>query len=167
MRLKILTVIIAAALFSACKKDNKAKPTIIEVTVQLQNGTILSNTPVKLLTDQQRIASNPVATGTSDASGKIDFTVTVGQVYYLYYDATSNKIINPVDAKFIVTGTFTSQQQINSSPFQSSTTKVGDPIYQDINGDGVINALDAVMGAVPGVAGDTNKFTLTLLGSVN
>ncbi len=167
MRFKILAIIIAAALFSACKKDNKAKPTIMEVTVQLQNGTILSNTPVKLLSDQQRISSNPIAVGTSNASGKIDFTVTPGKTYYLFYDATSNKIINPVDAKFIVTGTFASQQQINSSPFQSSTTKVGDPIYQDINGDGVINVQDAVMGAVSGVAGDTNKFTLTLLGSVN
>ena len=160
MRSKILTIIIAAVLFSACKKDNKAKPTILEVTVQLVNGTTLANTPVKLLSDQQRISSNPVATGTSDANGKIDFTVTPGKTYYLFYDAASNKIINPVGAQFIITGTFTSQQQINSSPFQSAATKVGDPIYQDINGDGVINAQDAVMGAGvnTGVeAGDTNK----------
>lgn len=60
-------------------------------------------------------------------------------------------------------GLFKNQQDIDNSPSQSSlgVTKPGDIKYKDLNGDGVINSLDA--GYLPGkVANPTSQFGVAL-----
>ena len=143
MRVKFILILVLIAFCISCKKDKK--PAIIEVTVTLQNQTILSDATVLILSNQHKIISDYVATGKSGANGKVDFSVTSGQTYYLYYDGANQRSINNQEATFITIGTFTSQQQIDSSPPQPGSTVIGGPIYQDINGDGIINNYDKVL----------------------
>ncbi|MDR0510703.1 MAG: TonB-dependent receptor [Rikenellaceae bacterium] len=52
----------------------------------------------------------------------------------------------PVDQQtgYIALGLFSSQEEIDNSPAQFGTLRVGDVKYKDVNGDGVINAYDVV-----------------------
>jgi hypothetical protein len=156
MRLKLFTIVIAATLLSACKKD---KPAVVEVTVKLQNGTALDNVAIKLLSDDHKISASYEAEGTSNSAGKIDFNVTPGKTYYLYY-GSGNEYIYNTDAAYIITGTYTTQQQINDTPHQVGA-KVGDYMYDDINGDGKIDQDDLVLKVVAPHSG-TDSITLTL-----
>jgi hypothetical protein len=159
MRLKFTAFILPLILLSGCKKDSK--PAIIEVTVHLQNQTILSNVKVNLLT----VSSGTITatlTGASDGNGKIDYNVSAGKSYYLYYDGTNQETIYNTEATYITKGKFTSQQQINGSPYQGLNTKVGDDIYMDINGDGAINDYDKILAVTEPSGGGTTSVNLTL-----
>lgn len=159
MRLKFTVFILPVLLFAACRKEGKSD--MIEVTVRLQSQTILSNVKVNLLT----VSSGSVITtviGTSDAMGKIDYTAIPGRSYYLYYDGTNQESIYNTEATYIVKGKFTSQQQIDNSPYQGANTKVGDDVYMDINGDAVINDYDKVVAVTEPSGGGTTSVNLTL-----
>src|ERR1700744_4452045 len=128
MRSRFSALILIVVLFSACKKDTK--PTVIEVTVQSSSQAALRNESVNLSSDQHVLVTN----GTSGSDGKIDFSATPNKTYYLYHVSGDGLTIITSGATYITIGTFTSQDQINSSPNQGSSTKVGDPIYLDVNG---------------------------------
>ncbi|MDR0574009.1 MAG: TonB-dependent receptor [Tannerella sp.] len=57
-----------------------------------------------------------------------------------------SKIGLPVDQQvgYVAMGLFTSQEEIDQSPPQYGTLRIGDVKYKDINGDGVINSYDQV-----------------------
>ncbi|MDO3625902.1 hypothetical protein [Mucilaginibacter sp. BT774] len=159
MRLNPALFILPVLLFTACKKDSK--PSVIEVSVHLQNAGVQSNVNVKLFTvSSGSIISSTI--GTSDVSGKIDYIVIPGRTYYLYYDGTNQEAIFNADATYLVKGKFTSQQQINSSPYQGPNTKVGDDIYMDINGDGAITDYDKVLPVTEPSSGGTTSVDLIL-----
>jgi hypothetical protein len=159
MRLKSALFILPILLFAACRKEGKSD--LIEVTVRLQNQTIQSNVKVSLLT----VSSGSIISttlGTSDGAGKIDYNATPGRGYYLYYDGTNQEYIYNTEATYIVKGKFTSQQQIDSSPYQGANTQVGDDIYMDINGDGTINNYDKVLAITEPSGGGITSVNLTL-----
>jgi hypothetical protein len=160
MRVKFVPVLLLAVFCTSCKKDKK--PSVIEVTVQLQDQTVVDGATVLVLSDQHKTATDYVATGKSGADGKIDFTVTPGQTYYLYYNGANQENINNQEATFITMGTFTSQQQIDNSPQQPGTTVIGGPIYEDINGDGVINNFDKILKVTGPASGGKADVTMTL-----
>jgi hypothetical protein len=160
MNFRLSAIILIALLITACKKDNSNnnKPTQVEVTVQSADHTALSNASIHLLSDQHVLVTSAI----SGSDGKIDFNVDAGKTYYLFHVAGDTKVISDTDASYIITGTFTSQQQINDSPFQSAATKVGDSIYLDINGDGTINEQDRVKKIVAPTTGTTSNVSLVL-----
>jgi hypothetical protein len=159
MRLKLLAFIILPVIFTACKKDSKSS--VIAVTVHLEDAGLQSNVNVKLFTVSSGSIINST-TGTSDVNGKINYVVIPGKTYYLYYDGTNEEIIYNDNATYIAKGKFTSQQQINSSPYQGPNTKVGDDIYMDINGDGAITGYDKALPVTEPAGGGTTSVDLIL-----
>ena len=159
MRLRLIVFIIAPLMFTACKKDSK--PSVIEVSVHIQDARLQNNVNVQLLTVSSGSIINS-AKGTSDANGKINYNVSPGKTYYLYYDGTDQEIIYNDNATYLVKGKFTSQQQIKNSPFQGPNTKVGDDIYMDINGDGAITYYDKVLPVTEPSGGGTTNVDLIL-----
>ena len=156
MRFKISAIILSGLLLAACKKDNK--PTLIEVTVQSSDHTALSNVSINLVSDQHQL----ITSAASGGDGKIDYNVDAGKSYYLFHVAGDGKVITDLNGTYIITGTFTSQQQINNSPYQGANTKVGDNIYMDINGDGAITVQDKVKKVVAPSAGHTESISIVL-----
>ena len=63
---------------------------------------------------------------------------------------------------YIITGKFTSEEQINSSPQQTPAAQIGDNIEMDINGDGVVNAIDQVIKVTAPAKGNTTQVSVTL-----
>jgi hypothetical protein len=156
MRIKTLTIALSIILLAACKKDNK--PTVIQVNAKVGNQAVTTGVPVLLLSDDQRTTASYVSSGNTDNAGKIDFNVTANKVYYIY--CVSNTLAN-TDATYIITGKFTSQQQIDSSPAQTPAAQVGGDIEMDINGDGVINNSDKVIKVIA-PKGNTTTVNLNL-----
>ena len=111
-RINILPIALGIILLAACKKDNK--PTMLDVTFTSSSSIGYSNLKVYLLSDDHLTTADNVSSGTTDNDGKINFTVTPGKVYYIY-----NTNYNPISGTYIITGKFTSQQQIDSSPAQT------------------------------------------------
>lgn len=157
MRLKFLFAIVATTLLLGCKKDSGSANTRIEVNIQSTTQTNLGGLTIELLSDEKRITGDNVAQGQSNGVGKIDFNVTVGKTYYLYHYNSDGKVLTDANATYIVTGQFTSQFQINSSPAQTPAAKIGDDIHQDINGDGVIDKYDTVIKVMATNAGTTTS----------
>jgi hypothetical protein len=155
-RISILPIALGIILLAACKKDNK--PTVLDVTVS--TGAVSpSGMKIYLLSDAHRTTADNVASGTADANGKIDFNVTPGQVYYLYNGTYGLISANPT---YIITGKFTSQDQINSSPAQTPAAQIGDNIEADVNGDGVVNGIDEVIKVTAPAKGITSQVSITL-----
>jgi len=159
MRLKVIVTVLGVIILAGCKKDNK--PTRLKIVVKSDTQIELSGIMVQLLSDEKRISGNNVAQAQSSSNGEIDFDVTAGKNYYLYHSASDGKILADPEATYIVTGKFTSQVEINSSPVQTPAAKVGDDIHQDINGDGIINKYDMVL-KVAVAAGETRNVNFTL-----
>jgi hypothetical protein len=155
--IKILSIALGIILLSACKKDNK--PTVLDVTFATGSTIGYSNLTVYLLSDAHHSTADYVSKGTSDNDGKISFTVTPGQVYYVY-----NSSFPPVspNGTYIVTGKFISQAQIDGSPAQTPVAQVGDNIEMDVNGDGVINPSDWVYKVTAPAAGTTSQVSVSL-----
>ncbi|MDN3582159.1 hypothetical protein [Mucilaginibacter flavus] len=145
MRFKFLIVALTAVIAIGCKKGTNSTTATIEVNVKPTSGTNLSGLDVQLLSDQKRMNGNNEAEAQSNFVGKIDFNVAVGKTYYLYHYNSDGKVLTDANATYIVTGKFTSQFQINSSPAQTPAAKIGDDIHQDINGDGVVDKYDMVI----------------------
>ncbi|WP_184545257.1 hypothetical protein [Mucilaginibacter sp. FT3.2] len=157
MRLKFLVAVLATVFITGCKKDNGTTTAKIEVNVQSTTSTNLGGLTIQLLSDEKRITGYNVAQAQSNGVGKVDFDVTVGKTYYLYHYNSDGKILTDANATFIVTGQFTSQFQINSSPGQTPAAKIGDDIHQDINGDGIIDKNDMVIKVMATNAGSTTS----------
>ncbi len=158
MRFKILTLFTLATLFISCKKDKSTLPPVINVSVQLADNSAVNNAVISLLDANHAT----VATATSGSDGKIAFTATANNTYYLYNNLADSKIIADPDATYFITGTFTSQQQINNSPVQTPAAKIGDNVYLDINGDGAINYYDLVKKVTAPAAGSSTNVKLIM-----
>ena len=157
MRLKLLFAVLITILIAGCKKGSNSTTARIEVNVQPTTSTNLSGLNIQLLSDEKRTNGYNEAQGQSNFVGKIDFDVTVGKTYYLYHYNSDGKVLTDANATYIVTGKFTSQFQINSSPAQTPAAKIGDDIHQDINGDGVIDKYDMVIKVMATNAGATTS----------
>lgn len=73
------------------------------------------------------------------------------EIIWTGYRGTGSYIIkegHPIDSSYLLdaVGIFQSQQEIDSHAFQSNDTKPGYLKYRDVNGDGVINQDDRVIG---------------------
>jgi hypothetical protein len=157
LRVKILSIALGIILLSACKKDDK--PTMIDLSLSSNSLAGTGNLKVLLLSDAHRTTADYVSSGTTDSNGKIDFSVTPGQVYYIYN--TSFGVVTP-ETTYIITGKFATQEQINSSPAQTPAAQIGDNIEMDINGDGVIKANDQVVKVTAPAKGTTSQVGITL-----
>lgn len=130
-------------MITACKKDKKA---FITVNVQSAQHEAMAGIGITLLSDEHRIYSSDITTVKSNNSGKITFAVVPGKTYYLFHDTgDGNILVNDENASYIITGKFTSEEQLRVSPQTTPPEKVGDNIYQDINQDGGINKYDRVV----------------------
>ena len=155
-RINILSIALGIILLAACKKDNK--PTVLDVTVS--TGVVSpGGMQVYLLSDDHRTTADNASSGKTDANGKISFTVTPGKVYYLYNGTYGLVSANPT---YIITGKFTSQEQIGSSPQQTPAAEIGDNIEADVNGDGVVNGIDQVIKVTAPAKGITSQVSITL-----
>jgi len=158
MTKKTLLLFAAIVLLAACKKDTPTvtTPTVIDVNVRSSvDGSVISGVTIKLLTDDHRINGNELAAATSGADGKVEFTITPGTKYYLY--AYAKTLTNP-EATYIFTGKYTAQRQITFVQFVSvPTPNIGDDMYDDINGDGIINLTDKVIPVNPTAQGSTTN----------
>lgn len=134
---------------ASCKKD---KATVIKVNVA-SSGQALSTVGIELLSDEHRSSLDYAAAATTNSAGTIDFMAIPGKIYYIYVG--NNYSLTNTDATFIVTGKFTTQQQIDYSPAQTPPAQIGDNIEMDINGDGVVNASDKVIKVTAPSQGNT------------
>jgi hypothetical protein len=157
MRSKFLIAVLTTITIAGCKKDNSSGITRIEVNVQSFTSTNLSGLNIQLFSDEKRTNGDNIAQSQSNGVGKIDFDVTAGKTYYLYHYNSDGKVLADINAVYIVTGQFTSQLQINSSPTQTPAAKIGDDIHQDINGDGIIDKYDMVIKVIAPNAGTTKR----------
>ncbi|MFI5162096.1 MAG: hypothetical protein ACHQHN_12520 [Sphingobacteriales bacterium] len=155
--IKVLPIVLVVILLAACKKDDK--PTMIDVTLSTGNQVSPNGLNVYLLSDDHRTMADNVSSGKADANGKINFTVTPGKVYYIY---NGHFGLTNADATYIITGKFTTQQQIDGSPAQTPAAQIGDNIEMDINGDGVINAIDQVIKVAAPAKGSTSQVSVTV-----
>lgn len=160
-RISILTIALGITLLAACKKDDK--PTVIDVTVSINEPVSAANLTVYLLSDAHKTTADYVAKGTTDANGKIGFNVTPGATYYIYNGTYGTPDPN---VTYIIVGKFTSQDQINSSPPQNPTAQIGDNIEQDINGDGSVNPDDEVIKVTAPAKGNTSQVALDLFAPI-
>jgi len=154
---KILSLALAIILLAACKKDNK--PTMIDVSLTTSSLPGTSGQTILLLSDEHRTTSDYVSSGTTDANGKISFNATPGKKYYIYNG--NFDLVNPNSA-YIITGKFTSQQQIDSSPVQTPAAQIGDNIEMDINGDGIVRQNEKVIPVTAPAKGNTVQVSATI-----
>lgn len=154
---KILSLAFGITLLAACKKDDK--PTVINISLTSNSLAGTAGQPVFLLSDEHRSTADYVSSGKADADGKISFNVTPGLKYYVYNGTFG--LIN-ANATYIITGKFTSQQQIDNSPAQTPAAQVGDNIEMDINGDGIVNPDDEVIPVAAPAKGSTTQVGINL-----
>jgi hypothetical protein len=158
---KILPLALGIILLGACKKDNK--PTMINVSLTTSSLLGTSGQAVLLLSDDHRTTVDYVSSGMTDADGKISFNVTPGKKYYLY---NGNFGLVNANAAYIITGKFTSQQQIDSSPVQTPAAQIGDNIEMDINGDGIVRLNEKVIPVTAPAKGNTTQVSATINGQI-
>ncbi|AMR30484.1 hypothetical protein A0256_03130 [Mucilaginibacter sp. PAMC 26640] len=151
-------IICGILLVAACKKEEN-KPTIITVNVRSVSGQALSDVSVKLLPEK---SINAVATEVAGADGKITFIVQPATTYYLYHYGSDQRSPDNSTSIFIVTGKFTTQEQINGSPRQTPLANLGDDIHLDINRDGVVDKYDKVVKVGPVNVGTTTAINFIL-----
>jgi len=147
MTKKTLLLFAAIALLAACKKDND--PFVPSTRIQIHvtsavEGPVVKGINITLLSDDHHITADYVAMAATGADGNATFTVTPGIKYYVY---AYGKPPTTPGAVYIFNGKYTSQAQIDQFNFVSvSKPHIGDNMYDDINGDGQIDAFDKVMG---------------------
>nr|WP_294898524.1 hypothetical protein [uncultured Pedobacter sp.] len=148
---------------SACKKDTTATLTI---HVLDPNHNAAPSIGFDILENTDRVSyRNHI--GISTADGDVNLTLTKGKSYLIYLlasEAYSDWYMGNSAATFVATGTFKSLEEINHSPIQKPTPKVGDTKYADFNGDGAINIDDLVLKV--DLKEDT-KITVNLIGGRN
>lgn len=78
---------------------------------------------------------------TSDENGEAFLYGYRDNVYYFLAD--KNGAVNLID-EYIIIGTFKNQQDIDNHPPQKQPSQIGDLIFMDANGDGLVNEYDKV-----------------------
>ncbi|WP_162996604.1 hypothetical protein [Mucilaginibacter celer] len=152
MRIKLLTILSVALLFTACKKeDGKA-----HIIVNVKSGSApIPNVYVSLLTDEHRIYwSADSVSAKADNNGRLQFDVVPGKTYYLSHQSYK-WTLDPANGSYMLIGKFDSQHDIDYSPAQTPPGTVGGNKYQDINVDGAVNPWDLVLKISAPAAGKT------------
>lgn len=133
---------------SACKKESTEATLTIKVLNPNNNPAASIGFDILNSTDMVSFRSN---LQTSNSLGEMSLTLTKGKTYLIYLIASQNYIdwyLGNSEATLIPTGTFKSNQEINQSPIQKPTPKVGDTKFADFNGDGAINIDDLILKVV-------------------
>lgn len=100
------------------------------------------NATVYIYTSTADVDGNkPAYSGKTNANGVFAISVPVQEKYYV---TAVNGNARGTKNGFLITGIFKSQQQINDSPGQTPAAKVGDLVFADTNGDGIVNDRDKI-----------------------
>lgn len=129
---------------NCCKKDDSSVLTIKTIDANQQSKSAVFVDILDGLTNlSPRYQSN-----SSDAVGELKFSLKNNKSYNIYLVPASGYIgayLGNSDARYIVAGKFESQEEIDNYAIQKPVPKVGGTKYEDINYDGIVDALDLVI----------------------
>ncbi|WP_374948470.1 hypothetical protein [Mucilaginibacter sp.] len=157
MKIKInglLVLILAVVLAGSCKKDDPT--TSLEINVI--NGATNAASPgatIKLYAGANAVSDNvPTYTNTTDVSGRVKFNVKYQNQYYIIVENGSAKNFY---SGLVPVAIFKTQADISASPAQNPIAVIGGIKFQDINGDGVVNAQDNIVAPLITIKAQTNN----------
>jgi len=154
MRIINFTLLFFSLLLSfSCKKEETIDNTpqiVFELTVlnatkrttSNPNAEVSPNATINIFITREDADNNkPRYTGKTNSNGILTISVPAQEIYYL---AATNNNAKGTKNGFLINGIFKSQEDINMSPGQTPAAQIGDLIFSDINGDGVVDDLDKI-----------------------
>jgi hypothetical protein len=106
------------------------------------NAEVSPNASIYIfLTKEDADNNKPKYTGKTNSNGIFTISVPAQESFYVTAINSNAKITKN---GFLINGVFKSQQEINNNPRQTPAAQVGDLIFADFNGDGVVDNLDKI-----------------------
>jgi hypothetical protein len=150
---KLFAACAVLTFIGACKKDAKTTTTTdttsITVTVKDVSSwsstntalTSVSGATVNLYDSQAAVTANtPLYTKTTDQTGSINIPVSFKSQYFITVKSGAESNIY---TGYLIMGVFQTSADLQNGVIQSGSV-IGGPRFEDVNGDGVINAGDKV-----------------------
>jgi hypothetical protein len=158
--------------FASCSKTNdttiqNTAQTTPQTTVQIgvldsrDSYNVTGDAKVNLYASMNDVNNNtPQYSQLTEKSKPV--TISVNYLSQYYVVVTKGTETNYISG-FIPIGIFQSQSDIQLSPIQNPAGTIGGVKYQDLNGDGIINASDKTNApTIPITAGTTNSKTIII-----
>jgi len=140
--------------FFGCKKEENINDNTPKIAFELTvwnatkrtasnpNAEVSPNASIYIFTTKEDADNNkPKYTGKTNSNGMFSISVPAQETYYL---TAVNGNAKGTKNGFLINGIFKSQEHISSTPRQTPAAQIGDLIFSDINGDGVVDNLDKI-----------------------